>query len=109
MPNKPKEKADQSLDRKSQIFSCLTNLGDTIHCSMNKEQMIRHIFDCADSIGNIVEDYNEENLDLFLGAPDHILHKMASVLSDAHRHLDQNLSVFQPEFEKIRQTEDDDD
>jgi len=76
---------------------------------MTKEQMIRHIFDCADSIGNIVEDYNEEYLELFLGAPDHILQKMASVLGDAHRHLDQHLSVFQPEFEKVRPSGDDDD
>jgi len=76
---------------------------------MTKEQVIRHIFACADSIAGIVEDYDEENLDLFLGAPDHILQKMASVLTDAQRHLDQNLSVFQPEFEKIRQRDEDDD
>ena len=76
---------------------------------MTKEQIIRHIFACADSIGTIVEDYDEENLELFLNAPDHILQKMASVLTDAHRHLDQNLGVFQPEFEKIRQRDDDDE
>ena len=76
---------------------------------MTKEQIIRHIFACADSISGIVEDYDEENIDLFLQAPDHILQKMASVLTDAHRHLDQNLSVFQPEFEKIKQSGDDGD
>jgi len=76
---------------------------------VTKEEIIRHIFACADSISGIVEDYDEENLDLFLCAPDNVLHKMASVLTDAHRHLDQHLSVFQPEFEKIRQSGDDDD
>jgi hypothetical protein len=76
---------------------------------MTKEQIIQHIFASADSIASIVEDYNEENLNLFLGAPDHVLHKMATVLGQAHQHLDQSLSVFQPEFEKIKQTGDDDD
>ena len=76
---------------------------------MTKEQLIRTIFAQADGITNIVDDYDEDNLNLFLGAPDHILQKMAAVLSDAHRHLEQHLSVFGPEFDKIRQEDYDDD
>ena len=76
---------------------------------MSREQLIRHIFACADGIGEIVDDYAEENLELFLRAPDTVLQKMASVLDEAHRHLDQQLSVFQPEFDKIKQEDYEDD
>jgi len=70
---------------------------------MSREQIIRHIFAFADSISDIVDNYDEENIELFLKAPDQILQQMASVLSDAHRHLDQNLGIYQPEFDKIKQ------
>ena len=71
--------------------------------NMSREQIIRHIFAFADSISDIVDNYDEENIELFLKAPDQILQQMASVLSDAHRHLDQNLGIYQPEFDKIKQ------
>ena len=76
---------------------------------MTKEQLIMHIFANANGISDIIDNYDEENLELFLSAPDAVLQKMASVIGDAHRHLDQHLSVFQPEFDKIRQEDYDDD
>lgn len=77
--------------------------------NMSREDIIRHIFAFADSISDIIDNYDEENLELFLTAPDPILQKMATVLSETHRHLDQNLGAFQPEFDKIRQMEYDDE
>jgi len=71
--------------------------------SMSREQLISHIFAFADSISDIVDNYDEDNINLFATVPDQILHKMASVLNEAHRHLDQNLGIYQPEFDKIKQ------
>lgn len=74
-----------------------------------REQVIKHIFAFADSISDIIDNYDEENIELFLTIPDQILQKMATVLHDTHRHLDQNLGIFQHEFEKIKQEDYDDD
>ena len=74
-----------------------------------RDQIIGHIFHYASAISDIVDNYDEENVELFLTAPDQILHTMATVLNDAHRHLEQHLGIYQPEFDKIKQTEEDDD
>lgn len=70
--------------------------------NMSKEQVIKHIFAFADSINDILDNYDEENIEFFLTIPDQILQKIATVLHDTHRHLDQNLGIFQHEFEKIK-------
>lgn len=72
---------------------------------MTKQQIINHIFTCADAIADIVEDYDQENAGFFLTMPDPLLQKMASVLTEVHRHLDQSLGMFQPEFDKFKQQE----
>jgi len=80
-----------------------------IFSDMTREEVIGHILGAAGGIANLVEDYDEENLDLFMRAPDAVLQKMASVLTEAFQHLDQHLSVFAPEFDKIKQEDYDDD
>ena len=70
---------------------------------MTREQIIAHIFASADCISDIVDNYDEEYIDLFRMAPPDVLQRMAAVLSDAHRHLEQNLGAYQAEFDKIAQ------
>ena len=70
---------------------------------MTKQQIISHIFNCADAIVDLVDDYDQENANFFFTMPDPLLQKMANVLTEVHKHLDQTLGMFQPEFDKFRQ------
>ena len=67
---------------------------------MTREQMLQSIFASAEAIADIVDDYDFENIENLGRLPDAVLHKMATVLHQAYKHLDDNLSVFQGEFDR---------